>query len=63
VVTMKSSVVWDVMPCANVPSSLILIILMMEALCSSKTSVLERAKWHNILEDGILCTILFARYN
>jgi hypothetical protein len=28
--------------------------LMMEAMCSSKTSVLTRATWHNILEDSIL---------
>jgi hypothetical protein len=37
-----------------VPSSLILVTLMMEALSSSKRSVLTSAKWHNILEDGIL---------
>jgi hypothetical protein len=37
-----------------VPSSPILVTLMMGALRSSKTSVLIRATWHNIPEDGIL---------
>jgi hypothetical protein len=35
-----------------VPSSLILVTLMMEALSSSETSVLTRDTRHNILEDS-----------
>jgi hypothetical protein len=37
----------------NVPSSLILSTPMMEAIPSSKTSVLTRATLHRIPEDGI----------
>jgi hypothetical protein len=39
---------------ANVPSSPILVTLMMQTLCSSETSVLTRAAPSNIPEDGIV---------
>jgi hypothetical protein len=37
-----------------VPSSLILVDLMVEAIHSFESSVLTRATWHNIPEDTIL---------
>jgi hypothetical protein len=36
------------------PSSPILVTLLVEAICSSETSVLTRATWHHIPEDDIL---------
>jgi hypothetical protein len=39
---------------AHVPSSLILVTLMIEALHTSETSVLTRATWHNFPEESIL---------
>jgi hypothetical protein len=43
-----------------VPSSLILVTLMMEAIHFSETSVLIRAKRHTIPEDGILLHSVFS---
>jgi hypothetical protein len=44
---------------AFIPSSPILVTLMMEALQSSETSVLTRATCHNIPGDGILKVTYF----
>jgi hypothetical protein len=69
-VTMKNAVFWDVAQCSScknrrsvrrllvtaniVPSSPILVILILEALGSSETSILTRAIRHYIPEDGSL---------
>jgi hypothetical protein len=45
-----------------VPSSPILIILMMEAIRSSETSILTRAARHNIREDDIPHDIMKTTY-
>jgi hypothetical protein len=43
---------------ANVSSLLILFTLMMEAIRSCEMSVLTRATWHHIPEDGIFPIVI-----
>jgi hypothetical protein len=49
---------WLLVTANVIPSSLNLVTLMMEALHSSETLVLTSAMWRNILEYGILHTII-----
>jgi hypothetical protein len=52
-VTSNHSMLWLLVTANLVPSFPIVVTLMMEAICSSKTSVLTRATWHNSPDDGI----------
>jgi hypothetical protein len=48
---------------ADIPSSPVLVTLMMETILSYKTLVLTRATWCNIPEDGILQSLYLAVFN
>jgi hypothetical protein len=48
------SICWMLATANFVPSPPIIVILMMEAIRSSETSILTRATWCNISENGIL---------
>jgi hypothetical protein len=52
--TIQTNKVLRLLVTTNVPSSLILVTLMMEVISSSETSVLTMATQRNILGDGIL---------
>jgi hypothetical protein len=54
VIVFLCGVRWLLFTANIVPSSPILVTLMMELLRSSKTLVLKIATWHNIPEGGIL---------
>jgi hypothetical protein len=70
-VMMKNVVFWNVTSLALVkiavvtanvvPSSLILTILMMEAIRSSETSLLTRGQRRHVLEDSILLVISYSK--
>jgi hypothetical protein len=48
------SMLWLLITANVFPSSPIPVTMMMEVIRSSETSVLRRASWHNMPEDGIL---------
>jgi hypothetical protein len=53
-VTSTHNMLWLLVTANIVPSSPILVTLMMEVILSSTMSVLTRATWHNIPEDSNL---------
>jgi hypothetical protein len=67
-VTMKNAIFWDVTPCgvlrslvtdSIVPSSPILVTMMIEAVHFSEMSILTTATWCNIPEGGLLHVLNF----
>jgi hypothetical protein len=57
------TMLWLLVTANSVSSSQILLTLMMEAIRSSETSVLTRAKWPNIPENGTLNETNVANYS
>jgi hypothetical protein len=53
-IVFRCRVLWLLVTTNIVPSSPIFVTLMMDAICSSQTSVTTRATRRNIQEDGIL---------